>query len=182
MSHLINDVLNFSTILNSEDVFEKTDLNEVLQNVLTDLDFLIQEKEGTVTVGNLPVIKAVPVLINQLFNNLISNALKFSKTDVAPHITITCQALGKEEINSNPALNNEIPYWHINVKDNGIGFNQHFADQIFIIFQRLNTRFTGTGIGLTLCKKIVQYHEGSIRAESNDNDGAAFFIVLPMMK
>ena len=182
MSHLINDVLNFSTLLNYEGSLVKTDLNEVLQNVMADLDFLIEEKQAAVTVGNLPVIKAIPVLINQLFNNLISNALKFSKADVAPKVTISCQALGAEEIKNNPSLNNEVAYWQIIVRDNGIGFNQHYADQIFIIFQRLNTRYTGTGIGLTLCKKIVHYHDGAIRAESNENEGAAFFIVLPMMK
>ncbi|HEY9487284.1 MAG TPA: ATP-binding protein, partial [Chryseosolibacter sp.] len=133
-------------------------------------------------VEKLPVIKDVPALINQLFKNLISNSLKFAKEDVAPHITVTCQALAPEQIINNPALNNQLLYWEIIVKDNGIGFDQHFADQIFIIFQRLNTRYAGTGIGLTLCKKIVQYHNGSISAESNDNEGARFVILLPMLK
>jgi two-component system, chemotaxis family, CheB/CheR fusion protein len=182
MAHLITDVLNFSTILTYEDVFIETDLNDVLQNVVADLDFLVKEKNGVVTWGNMPVIRAVPVLINQMFNNLISNSLKFSKADEAPHITISCRALPEGETKNNPALNDDIVYWELIIRDNGIGFNQHFADQIFIIFQRLNSRYSGSGIGLTLCKKIVNYHHGFIRAESNDNEGATFFVLLPMKK
>ncbi|MEO5600472.1 MAG: CheR family methyltransferase [Cyclobacteriaceae bacterium] len=182
MSRLINDVLNFSTILSVDDDFVVTDLKGILKIVLKDLDFFILEKHAVINIGNLPVLKVAPVLINQLFNNLISNSLKFSKTDATVEILITSRTLLPEEIKPYPGLNSEIPYCEITIKDNGIGFHQNFAEQIFIIFQRLNTRYPGTGIGLTLCKKIVNYHNGVIRAESSDQEGASFYVILPLMK
>ncbi|MEJ0081695.1 MAG: ATP-binding protein [Puia sp.] len=119
--------------------------------------------------------------MKQLFNNLISNALKFSKKDVSPVVTISSHLLPREEQIKLKTLRQDVPYFEISVEDNGIGFDQKYADQIFLIFHRLHGRneFSGTGIGLALCKKIVVNHNGEITGSSNGIDGAVFRILLP---
>jgi len=131
---------------------------------------------------NLPIIDAIPLQMNQLFYNLIGNALKFSKEDVPSVITVSSRTLTKKEIKKYPAFNLFIPYVEIIIKDNGIGFDQQYADKIFIIFQRLHSKetYNGTGIGLALTKKIIENHHGEIFAESKENEGAAFHIILPI--
>jgi PAS domain S-box-containing protein len=186
MSLLINDVLNFSRIVNTENMFVKTDLNQLLDNTLKDFDLLIIEKGASVQIGNLPVIEAIPSQINQLFYNLVGNALKFSKAGKPASLSVFSRIIPPEEteneFNVRFDLNRQLSYAEISFKDNGIGFEQQFADQIFSIFERLNNQeqYSGTGIGLALCEKIVQHHHGGIRAEGKENDGAVFYVLLPL--
>jgi two-component system CheB/CheR fusion protein len=139
-----------------------------------------------VRVENLPVVEAIPSQINQLFYNLVGNALKFAKIGKPASITISSRILPSEEaendFNSRFNLDKQLSYSEISFKDNGIGFEQQFAEQIFSIFERLNNQeqYSGTGIGLALCQKIVQQHHGGIRAEAKENDGAIFYILLPL--
>ena len=181
MSKLIRDLLDYSRLINHEKLFVQTDLNVVLRNILTDFELLIEQKKAKINVGNLLVIEAIPLHMNQLFYNFLSNALKFSRENVSPVITITSRVLSKEEIKTH-GLNSQVTYCGITVKDNGIGFEQKYDQQIFVIFQRLNQRnqYDGTGIGLALCKKIVDNHQGKIWVESTVNVGSTFHIVLPI--
>jgi two-component system, chemotaxis family, CheB/CheR fusion protein len=181
MSILIKEVLDFSRILHGDTIFEKVNLNQIISDIINDFDLLVTEKNALVKCDQLPVIEAIPSQINQLFTNLIGNALKFSKKNIAPVILITSKILSKEELKEHPTLIQDIAYCEISVKDNGIGFEQQFANQIFLIFHRLHGRneFSGTGIGLALCKKIAINHNGEIYADSKETDGALFRILLP---
>lgn len=180
MSVLIRNVLNFSKVLDSN-VIEKVDLNVVLQNVRKDFDMLIEQKKAVITQDELPVIKAVPLQMNQLFLNLLGNALKFSRTGVPPLIHISCRMLTAVEVQTHPALNSSLSYFEIVFSDNGIGIDEEFMEQIFLIFQRLNAKdsFEGTGIGLALCKKIVSNHKGEIYVHSKEGVGTEFHVLLP---
>jgi two-component system, chemotaxis family, CheB/CheR fusion protein len=180
MSGLIHDVLNFSKVLDSS-VFEQVDLNGILRNVLVDFDLQIEQENAVITHDELPVIRAVPLQMNQLFYNLLSNALKFSRPDTAPVIRISCRILPAGEAPKHLSLNDHTSYCEIIIQDNGIGINEKFSEQIFLIFQRLNARehFEGTGIGLALCKRIVLGHKGEIYMTSTVGIGTAFHILLP---
>lgn len=182
MSLLIKDVLNFSRIVHLENMFVKTDLNNVLNNVLKDFDLLILEKKATVKREYLPVVEATPLQMNQLFYNLVGNALKFSKNGIPPVLTISSRMLLPEEIEKKTNLNRLLSYAEISFKDEGIGFEQQFAEQIFSIFERLNNQpqYSGTGIGLALCQKIAGQHQGGIHAEGQENNGATFYVQLPL--
>jgi two-component system CheB/CheR fusion protein len=181
MRQLINDLLNFSKTSNPNEQFEKTDLNIIVNSVLKTLDLEITQKKVKFHIDKLPSIPAIPVQMTQLFHNLIGNALKFSISGRHPEITILSQIADEKEISDLPQLKKKQRYYHITVKDNGIGFDPHFAEQIFVIFQRLNERedYEGTGIGLALCKKIANFHEGHIYAEAIEKEGATFHIYLP---
>lgn len=182
MSTLIREVLDFSKIVHGDAAFEKTDTNAILKRVIDDFDLLIAEKNAIITHEPFPVIEAIPLQVNQLFYNLIGNALKFSKKDAAPVIKITSRKLLLEEVKKHKTLNPKLSYYEFSFKDNGIGFEQQYADQIFLIFHRLHSRdqYAGTGIGLALCKKIVIDHQGEITAISNGSNGAIFHIILPL--
>ena len=182
MSVLIRDVLNFSRITQSEHAFENTDLNIILKNILKDLELLIQEKKVIINKENLPIIEANAVQINQMLYNLLSNSIKFSNSNIQPVITISSKKHSPEELKKYPDLNNSLSYYEIIFKDNGIGFEQQFAEEIFLIFHRLNDyqQYSGTGIGLALCKRIVDNHHGKIFAEGSENKGATFHIILPV--
>jgi two-component system CheB/CheR fusion protein len=181
MSGLISDVLNFSKVLDST-FFEQVDLNVILQNVMEDFDMLTEQKKAVVTQDELPVIKGVPLQMNQLFYNLLGNALKFSRPNVSSVIHISCRTLTAVEAQTHPTLNSASSYWEIIFSDNGIGINEEFMEQIFLIFQRLNARerFEGTGIGLALCKKIVLNHKGEIYLRSKEGIGTEFHVLLPV--
>jgi two-component system, chemotaxis family, CheB/CheR fusion protein len=181
MSALIHDVLNFSKVLDAS-VYENVNLNDILQNVTNDFDLLIDQKKAVILHDELPVIKAVPLQMNQLFYNLLSNALKFSKPDVIPAINISCRMLTPDEVKGYPSFDSNIPYVEINFQDNGIGINEKFSEKIFQIFQRLNARdhFEGTGIGLALCKRIVLGHKGEIHVQGEEGKGAQFHVLLPI--
>jgi two-component system CheB/CheR fusion protein len=180
MSVLIEDLLNFARINKTDEKFEMVDLNKVLENVVNDFEVLINQKHATITKTLMPRVKAIPIQMNQLFFNLIGNALKFS--DENPVIDISARQLPREELKAYPLLQNSSRnYVELTFKDDGIGFDQAYADQIFTIFQRLNDKqkYAGTGIGLAICKKIVENHNGVIKAEGKRGIGAKFTIVLP---
>ncbi|MES2891159.1 MAG: PAS domain-containing protein, partial [Bacteroidota bacterium] len=181
MSHLIGDLLNYSKVKNTSELLETTDLNDVVQNVLSDFDLSIQQKKAVIHADHLPVIKAMPTRMNQLFHNLVSNSLKFAKEEVAPVISINSEKLGDAEKAKYSTLDSSTNYFVINFSDNGIGFNQEFAEKVFHIFQRLNgmSAYEGTGIGLAICRKIVLNHHGLIFAESKENVGTRFRIIFP---
>jgi signal transduction histidine kinase len=181
MQHLVNDLLKFSKHTNDVYGFERTDLNEVLADVLSDIEDAIQKKEAKIHSDQLPVIWAVPSQIRQLFQNLISNSLKFSKEGFIPEIYIKTEKIQEPPIQ---ALNGELvnnTFYKIHIRDNGIGFDPKYAEDIFVVFKRLHSyhEFEGTGIGLSICKKIVDKHNGYIRAESIPDQGSIFIITLP---
>ncbi|HVF97716.1 MAG TPA: PAS domain S-box protein, partial [Flavisolibacter sp.] len=183
MSQLIREVLLFSKTAYGAKEFVPTDLNEILQNVLGDLDMLLDETGTTLAYdGDLPRIEAAPSQINQLFYNLLTNAVKFRKEGSKPVIRITTHPVPEGEAKNYPDLQQDKDYIEIVVSDNGIGFEQQYAEQIFQIFERLHTvdEFEGTGVGLALCKKIAENHSGHIYAVSAEGKGAAFHILLPV--
>jgi len=165
MKVLIRDLLNFSRI-GRDRVIERVDCNELLQEVLADMQMIIKEKDALVTFGQLPVMVANVVEIKQLFQNLITNALKFAKKDVRPEINITAEELDE--------------HWQFAVSDNGIGIKPEHLDKIFLIFQRLHSEkeYPGTGIGLATCRKIVALNEGKIWLTSEYGVGTTFYFTL----
>ncbi len=183
MSALITDVLSYSRITHPGDTFILTDLNLILDNVIQDFDLKIEEKKAVIKVENkLPLIEAVPIQINQLFYNLLSNALKFSNQNKPPEIIISNRMFSEQETLQHSNLAKDQSYCQLIFKDNGIGFHEQFNEQIFSIFERLNNPadFDGTGIGLALCRKIVINHHGLIYAEAKEAEGATFYIILPV--
>lgn len=179
MSDLINGVLNYSRTGYNKERFTTVNLAEVMQRIISDFELVISEKQAVVNVTGLPVVKGNELQLNQLFSNLISNALKFSR--VNPVITVTASVVSGSQIDSNESLNNSGEYVFISVQDNGIGFAQEYAHNIFSVFQRLHTKdeYPGTGIGLALCKKIVDNHDGHITVMSKLSEGTTFHIYLP---
>jgi PAS domain S-box-containing protein len=182
MTSLIKDLLDYSRAEATEGVFTSTNLQQVLGNVIEDYELMIEQKNAVVTIGELPVLTAIPMQVNQLFYNLLGNALKFSGAGIKPVISITSRLLSKSEVLADARLDNSKSYTEILISDNGIGFDQEFSEQIFIIFQRLHGKYEyeGTGIGLALCKKIVENHSGIIFAEGKRDEGASFHIILPL--
>lgn len=178
---LVRDLLDFSRLSEADIELEKVDLNRVMQLVIADYEMAIKQKSALVNMNDLPTITGYPTQMNQLFYNLIGNALKFTVEGRQPVISITANRLPIEQYERFPALNSNKPYWVITIHDNGIGFDDDYADQIFTIFKRLNNRneFEGTGIGLALCKKIVHNHKGEIFATAIKNQGATFNVILP---
>ena len=179
MTQLIKDVLDYSRLSNTEEKFVPIDLNNILQQVKGDFDLLIEQKQATIKSNTLPVVKGIPLQLQQLFTNLLGNSLKFC--DNQPLITVFATPLPAPEIPFYPGLEEDHSYIKLEFSDNGIGFEQQFAERIFAIFQRLNERkvYSGTGIGLALCKKIVENHHGVIRANGKLNEGATFTVILP---
>jgi PAS domain S-box-containing protein len=181
MKTLINDLLTYSRASATEKIFETTNLNLLLQEIKTDLTDSLKEKSGTLEIASIPEMNAIPFQLRQLFINLISNAIKFAKPSTPPIIKISSSLLlGKDTGNIN-AHENEL-YHQIIVSDNGIGFDAAYKDKIFDVFQRLHPKneYEGTGIGLSICNKIVQNHNGFITAYAEPNKGAAFTIYLPV--
>lgn len=180
MSTLIRDVLNYSRLSNAEGVTDETDLNQVLADVLSDFESAITEKGAEVTVGFLPVIVGEASQLRQLFANLLGNALKFSQE--YPEIKFHSQAITPAEAALRFSLPENHAYVQITVEDNGIGIEEQYIDKIFAIFKRLHTRqqFPGTGIGLAICKKIVENHNGHIYARRRPEGGTAMEVILPM--
>ncbi len=180
MRTLIDDLLLFSRSNKIEKVFEKTDFNLILEIVRQELSQVIEEKNVIINSAQLPILNVIPFQIQQLFINLIGNSLKYSKPGISPIITIGCEIIFSSDY---PLLktDNQKKYYKISVTDNGLGFEQKYAENIFILFQRLNhkTEYPGTGIGLAICKKIVENHQGFITAEGKPDIGATFTIFLP---
>jgi signal transduction histidine kinase len=178
MRTLIDDLLNFSK-LSAETQFIPTDLNEILKDVINDLELSIQEKDATLHLINLPTIAAIPGQMRQMFQNILSNALKFGKDDIATEINISFDSTNERSFSA-PFVENG-KYLRIYIRDNGIGFDNVFSGKIFTLFQRLHGKgkYEGTGIGLAIVKKIVDKHNGLIHAEGSEDEGATFTILLP---
>lgn len=181
MGHLIEDLLNFSSVSNSTDPFVPLNLNDIVTDVME--NFEIEGTNTTITYNDLPVINAVPLQMRQLFHNLVSNAVKFRKAFNPLTITITARTIDGKDITRNSALDRQQQYHEIVFSDNGIGFNEAHAEQIFVIFKRLHDaqNYKGTGIGLALCRKILNNHHGEIYAESKNGNGASFHLIFPML-
>jgi light-regulated signal transduction histidine kinase (bacteriophytochrome) len=178
MQTLIQDLLKLSRVTSRAQPFERCNLREIVQAVLSDLEVAIEQQRAKVEIGLLPQIDADPVQMRQLFQNLIANALKFQRPGETPEISISGKVFGSTE--QLPTGGNQL--CQIMVQDNGIGFDEKFADQIFVVFQRLHSRseYEGTGIGLAVCRKITDRHGGSIVAKSSPGQGATFIVTLPV--
>lgn len=182
LSGMVDGVLNYSIINANDDEMKPIDLNEVIKDVLSDLELVIEQKKVDVQVSELPVVIGIPSLVQQLFYNLINNALKFSRENTQPKITISSGIIDTEDLPEGYSKNGVEKYSDIRIQDNGIGFNQKYAETLFNIFIRLNPKekYEGTGLGLTLCKKIVDRHHGKIIAEGKEGEGACFRVLLPI--
>ena len=180
MRMLINNLLEFSKISKTKQAFEPVNLNLILKQVTTDLELVIEETGTEVNSHSLPRVYAIPSQMKQLFANIISNAIKFRKQDVKPVITIENNLLTEDD-----RQKFELPvrarYYRISISDNGIGFEEEYSARIFQVFQRLHgkSEYPGSGIGLAICKKIMEYHRGLIFAENVPDVGARFVFILP---
>ncbi|RRB00826.1 sensor histidine kinase [Larkinella rosea] len=176
MRTMIIDILSYSRLSTQNDSYEIMDLTDIVHEVLKDFELRIQEQKARVVVGRLPELEVNPGQIRQVFQNLISNALKFSRSDQPPVI----------EIKSLPSANvddpADIPFASISISDNGIGFDEQYVEKIFSLFQRLNTKdiYEGSGIGLAVTKRIIDKHNGRIKAHSREGVGSTFIISLPL--
>ena len=182
MNHLIDGLLTYSRASRQMEAPKEVSLQEVVKQVLDDLELKVQEKQATITLATLPTVEAQPVQMQQLFQNLIDNALKFSKKDAPPLIQISAEAIPSQETKNNLLLNPKLQYYKFSIKDNGIGFDPEYSQRIFGIFQRLHGRseYEGTGLGLAICQKIVETNQGYIEAISEENQGAEFVFFLPV--
>jgi light-regulated signal transduction histidine kinase (bacteriophytochrome) len=169
MRTLISDLLTYSQVAARSMPFAATDLNGIARDVIADLETAIADAGGRVEVGELPVIDADTVQMRQLFQNLLGNALKYRKKDIPPVVKLDCSFPGGRQCT-------------ITVADNGIGFNDQYAEKIFKMFERLHarTKYEGSGIGLAICRKIVERHGGTIAATSTAGQGATFTVTLPI--
>ncbi len=166
---MIEDLLKYSMASVRGEAFRSIDLNQVVRDVLEDLEASITATQGVIRAEGLPTLEADPVQMRQLFQNLISNALKFHKKEQAPQIELVAKPVRKDS-------------WDIDIKDNGIGLNVEQKENIFQPFIRLNGRsdYEGSGIGLAICKKIMARHNGNIEVSSSDEGGSTFKVTLPI--
>lgn len=169
MKELVHDLLIFCRMASTQKISKEVELDQVIQDILNDYEIYIEELGAQVEIFELPVLEGDRVRIRQLFQNLISNSLKFHRENVAPKLKIKSSYDPKQEIH------------HIRVEDNGIGFEEKYLDRIFTPFERLhaNDQYEGTGIGLAICRKAVEQHNGFITAESIPGEGATFIVALP---
>jgi light-regulated signal transduction histidine kinase (bacteriophytochrome) len=174
MYSMIDGVLLYSTMASIDQPEEEVDLSQLMKDIQNDLEVLISDKKAVFQVDQLPVVTGAPVLLYQLFYNLTNNSIKFSKVNQPPLI----------QVKSSITPFKDKPFTTIEFIDNGIGFDQEQADKIFATFTRLNSKdkYEGTGLGLALCRKIVQRHGGFISAKGEENKGACFTILLPLIK
>src|SRR5690606_30993849 len=181
MRSLIDDLLQFSRTNKSEEAFEDSNINILLETAKHDLAEIISDKRARISSDSIPSMKVIPFQIKQLFLNLISNSLKYSRENVAPVITISYSQTQASDLPKIKFSKHDL-YHTISIKDNGIGFDQEYAEKIFILFTRLHNKneYSGTGIGLSICKKIVENHTGYITAEGKLDQGSVFTVYLPM--
>lgn len=184
MSGLVDDLLAFSQVSLKPFEKEQVDLGNILSQILEDLDLEILEKKASIRLDKLPVIRGYHHQLQQLFQNLITNAIKYRKIGVDPEIVVSCKKTGIKNTGF-PVIPDEKnrQYYEISVRDNGIGFDQKDADRIFNVFQRLhgNTEYKGTGIGLAIARKVAQNHNGYIYAKSKLGEGSTFMVYLPVL-
>lgn len=184
MSRLIEDLLSFSRVTTRQRDFEPVDLTLLLRGVLDNLEIAITERDAIIEVDPMPVIEGDALQLEQVFTNLLSNSLKFTAQGIQPHVNIHCVAFDQEEdqaTNDDDEVYSE-QWLNITVTDNGIGFENQYKDRIFNLFQRLHGRdeYSGTGIGLAICRKIIERHGGTIDVESEVGVGTEFSIMLPV--
>ncbi len=181
MSMLISDLLSFSRVSTRGKDFVEVDLNSVVSDILNDLEIAIDETGAKFNVDDMPIIMGDKSQIEQLMLNLLSNALKFKNPDITPQITVSCSTPSDEEL-VNVLHEEQFDWTKITIQDNGIGFDQSFSEKIFAPFQRLHGRseYKGTGIGLAVCRRIVERHNGHISALSQPGKGACFTIIIPV--
>jgi signal transduction histidine kinase len=181
MQTLINNLLDFSRHSVSSSDFRKTDLNVLLKDTMNELEMDIEKSGAHINTTDLPVISAVPGLMQQLFYNLLSNAIKFRKKTEAPEIVISAEKMTKDELAAFTSHANGTSYYKITVTDNGIGFDEKYSEDIFKVFKRLHSYsdYAGSGVGLSICKKIIEQHHGFIKAKSKLDKGSSFIICLP---
>jgi len=179
MQNLIDALLSYTKVINEEKELVNIDLNVLLDEIQADLKESIEEKGGCLQWENLPVIQGITFLIKQLFENLINNSLKFTKEDRPPVIIISSQ-LVNEKTMMDTMPDSEHDYYKITVADNGVGFNPAYKKELFRMFQRFHgKKYIGTGIGLSICQKIAEAHNGFIEADGEEDKGASFNIYLP---
>ena len=180
MNQLIVDLLSYSTVNTSSRLFAATDLNKLLKSVEEQLKEAIEQAGAVIVASPLPIIPIIPYQFEQLLTNLISNSIKFARAGAPPRISIAAAAVRGNAIEGGAAAP-AATYHSITVADNGIGFSQQYSDRIFQVFQRLHGKheYPGTGIGLAICKKIVENHNGFITATGIENEGAVFTIYIP---
>ena len=181
MQVLIQDLLKLSRVTSRAQPFEQCDLNVVVQGVLSDLEVMVEQTQAKIEVNGLPTIAADPLQMRQLFQNLIINALKFHKPNEPPEVSIAGRIYQVQDRLIPGAIPGDT-VCQIHIDDNGIGFDEKFAEQIFVVFQRLHPReeYEGTGIGLAVCRKITDRHGGTLVAKSSEGHGASFIITLPV--
>lgn len=182
MAQLIRDLLEFSRLLNSDSRYQPTNLNVIVKAVRNDFELISREKGAVFLIEDLPTVEAVPLQMNQLFYNLIGNALKFTRPGVAPEIQISASSISQEEAARYvPRVLPAVRYWRLCIQDNGIGFEAEYAEQIFEVFKRLHTRdaYPGSGIGLALCRRILANHHGVLYTEPVSGKGAVFYLIVP---
>ena len=181
MSLLIKDLLEFSRLLNPDTRFVRTNLLSIVQAVKSDFELLIEEKSAEVEIGTLPIIDAVPLQMNQLFYNLIGNGLKFVAPGIKPKVTVRAEKLTSEQATAYVSHPVNSGYYKFSIADNGIGIDEQYQKQIFEVFKRLHSRteYSGSGIGLAICRRIVVNHHGAIYTESAIGKGTTFHIILP---
>jgi PAS domain S-box-containing protein len=179
MRRLIDDLLTFSRVTTQARPFVRVDLGKLAQEVISDLDEYINQNGGQIEVANLPAINADPTQMRQLFQNLIANAIKFHRPNVPPRIEVQGELINEKY---SSAVDEPSPTCRIRVRDNGIGFDEKYSDRIFQVFQRLHGRdeYEGTGVGLAICRKIVERHGGTITAQSQVGQGTTFIVTLPI--
>lgn len=183
MSNLIRDLLSYSRISTQRETSRLVSLNALIESVIQTLDSQIQETDATLQVGDLPQVKGDPSQLEQLFQNLLSNALKFSQPGASPQIQIQASQVAVADLPEDIKPHHQaLAYHRIDVIDNGIGFDEKYLDRIFQVFQRLHGKneYAGTGIGLAICEKVVTNHGGAITASSRPGQGATFRVYLPL--
>ena len=181
MQQLLEDLLKYSFAKSSEQKFEETDITVIVADIKKDMENVLLEKKATIEAAHLCRCNIIRFQFRQLFQNLISNSIKFSKPETAPHIIIKSEIVNGSKLN-NEKLSVKTDYCHIIYTDNGIGFDPHYKNRIFEVFQRLHSKdeYQGSGIGLSICKKIVEHQGGRIWVESAPGSGSTFFFALPV--
>jgi PAS domain S-box-containing protein len=184
MQTLINDLLMFARVETTASPFVKVDLEQVAREVASDLETRIEREGARVEIGELPVVEADPTQMRQLLQNLIENALKYRRKGVRPVVKIHATVIKERRAQKRPGNHPTSDFSQIMVEDNGIGFDEKYLDRIFLVFQRLHGRkeYEGTGIGLAVCRKIAERHNGSITAKSTPGRGSSFIVTLPLRR
>jgi len=189
MRRLIDDLLTFSRVISRTEPFQPVDLNRVVREVLGDLEVRVEKSGAKVQVGELPTLEADPMQMRQLFQNLIGNALKFHEPGAKPVVQIAGKIRPREGIETTLHRRRGVggdlaaeSFCELTIQDNGIGFDEKYLGRIFAVFQRLHGRqeYEGTGIGLAVCRRILDRHGGSITANSKPGEGATFHVTLPL--